>query len=74
MTDHEPDPTTWDCRDCAGPWPCGPARREMLATMTPTELAINQWMILEQAVLALQPMTHREAWDRFLGWSRDPFR
>jgi hypothetical protein len=73
MTDHEPNVETWNCRQCGAQWPCEPARTHMMATMTPTELRISQWMMLERAVFDLQPINSREVWDRFLGWAgRDP--
>jgi hypothetical protein len=46
----------------------------MIETMTPTELRINQWVMLEQAVIDLQPINSREIWDRFLGWAGTPNR
>ncbi len=70
--DHEPDHANWNCRACSHPYPCAPARQEMLQTMTPTELRIRQWMDLESAIGTLQPMSHRQAWDRFLGWAGNP--
>jgi hypothetical protein len=70
--DHEPDAASYDCRVCAEPWPCEAAREDWLHTMTPTQLRINQWIALEQAYPVLEGMSHRDAWDRFLGWAGTP--
>lgn len=70
--EHDPDTTTWDCRVCGAPWPCEPARSHMIATMTPTELRIGQWVALESAAPLLLGMTMNQVWDRFLGWAGNP--
>jgi RimJ/RimL family protein N-acetyltransferase len=67
---HLPDRTTWDCTHCAAPWPCGPARRELSRTMSPTSLGMYLADHLYDAVPHLPGVTPAALWARFLGWTR----
>lgn len=71
VLDHEPDPENWDCKSCGDPWPCEPAKKVMVETMSPTELRINQWTDFERAVTShrVQGLNAQELWDRFFGWT-----
>lgn len=70
---HLPERPSWDCKFCGEPWPCGPARENLLDEYAndPTGLAVLQWGHLEDWIAETGgqgPM--REAWDRFLAWTR----
>ncbi len=70
--EHDPDTASWDCQVCGAPWPCERQRRFMLATMSPTEIRIGQWTMLESAAPVLLGMSMHDVWDRFLGWAGSP--
>jgi hypothetical protein len=69
---HRPERPGWDCRGCGAPWPCVPARRELVArTGGGTALAIAGWAYLEEFVRDRPHGPADEAFDRFLRWTRD---
>jgi hypothetical protein len=68
--EHTADRPSWVCRACDGPWPCKTARTRLLDEMNEVELAIYCWANLEEAIGDLHPIDAKEAFDRFLNWSR----
>lgn len=70
MNGHEPRRPSWDCGSCEKPWPCDPTREAMRLELTRTTVAIRMGMYLELAVADLPTMPAREAFERFLAWTR----
>jgi hypothetical protein len=69
---HAPARPAWDCRACGTPWPCGPAREELVRrTGGGTALAIAGWAYLEEYVRDQPSGPPAAAFDRFLRWTRD---
>ena len=69
---HGPDRATWDCKSCRAPFPCDPAREDLVGSLHPVQLAIRAWVMLETAVFDLGPATppSGELFDRFIHWTR----
>lgn len=59
----------WDCRDCGQPWPCTEAKKQLLATLSPTQLSIHGMSRLEVAARDLPTMTISDAFERFVSWT-----
>ena len=72
MSEHIADRPSWTCRACGKPWPCDPARAQLVAEMGQTELAMYAWATLEDAAQDLPGVPVAEAFDRFLAWTRRP--
>ena len=68
--EHTADRPSWDCRCCGKPWPCDPAREQLVAELSPVRLAMYCWVNLEEAAGDLPDMPVAEAFDRFLAWTR----
>ena len=68
--EHQAARPSWDCRACARPWPCDPAREQLAAEMGRVQLSVYAWLNLEEAVGDLPPMPPDETFDRFIGWTR----
>jgi hypothetical protein len=67
---HLPRRPGWDCRCCGKPWPCDPAREELVAeTGGGTALAIAGWAYLEEFVRDRAPGPTDELFDRFIRWT-----
>jgi hypothetical protein len=60
----------WDCRACARPWPCGPARAVMCDEMDRVALSVYMWLNLGDAVLYLADSSAGELFERFIAWTR----
>jgi hypothetical protein len=70
--EHVADRPSWDCRSCGKPWPCDPARENLLATMDSLSLAMLAWLQLEAAAGDLPQIAPAELYERFLRWTRRP--
>lgn len=70
LLEHIADRPSWDCKRCEKPWPCDPAREQMLndKQTDPTQLRIYLWLHLEEAADQLPTMSFKEAIERFVGW------
>ncbi len=42
-TPHEPEQPSWECGSCGRPWPCAPAKRQLLADFAgrPGDLVVD---------------------------------
>lgn len=60
---------SWNCRACGYPWPCVPAKRQLTAELSPTQLAIRGWGDLEEAAQDLPTMSVKAAFVRFVEWT-----
>ena len=78
--EHVPQRPLWLCRACAGPWPCGEARLNLLRqhredlTWLRIYLASSMHEALADLV-RLNPYdvpTPEAAWNRFLAWAAPP--
>lgn len=69
MAEHCPDRPAWDCRVCAQPWPCGPARVDMRDEMDRVALSVYMWLNLGDAVLDLADLPGG-LFERFIAWTR----
>ncbi|MEU7979378.1 flavin reductase [Micromonospora sp. NPDC049081] len=72
MTNHQPVPPAWTCGGCGTDWPCGPARRQLLAEYRDARVALALYLATQLvtagrdlAVLPAGRLHHR-----FLGWTR----
>jgi hypothetical protein len=72
---HLGDRPSWDCHACAQPWPCAPAKDELLHEFQrhPSSLAIYMSSYMCEAMNDLT--AHGEApppdlYERFLAWVR----
>lgn len=69
VPEHRPMQPSWICASCAEPWPCKPARTQLLAeTASRTELAITMWAYLDDYVRD-HARAVEDAFSRFLGWT-----
>ena len=68
--EHIAERPSWDCRACARPWPCDPAREGLVAELDPVQLAMHAWLNLEEAAQDLPFASADEMFDRFLAWTR----
>lgn len=72
MTTHGPVLPLWTCGGCAGPWPCGTRRRELLAEFDGARVSLSIYMgaclVCAAEDLSWYPAgcLHR----RFVGWTR----
>jgi hypothetical protein len=69
---HTADRPSWHCRICGDPWPCASARASLVATLSPTLLAMYMWSNYEEAILSGNLVTEEaaQAYDRFILWAR----
>lgn len=70
--EHTAARPTWDCRVCARPWPCEPARERLLAELGETQLTMYAWTMLEAAAGELPTLTGLALFERFMTWTRRP--
>jgi hypothetical protein len=72
ITAHEHVATrpSWDCRACGKPWPCDPARENLLAEMGRVNLSVYMWANLEEAIRDLPKGPPSEMFERFIRWTR----
>lgn len=68
--EHVAKRPSWDCRLCAKPWPCDPAREALVTEMDRVTLAIYMWLNLEEAVLDMPHGPASELFERFIRWTR----
>jgi hypothetical protein len=69
MSQHLPARPSWTCTGCGKPWPCLPARDELLVEYVDVPIALALYLtscFLE--AMAHQPGTSAELYRRFLGW------
>lgn len=60
---------SWDCRVCGDPWPCEPARKELVASHTRTELAVQMWVYFDAAAREMPQALAVDMLHRFLDWT-----
>ena len=70
VTEHIAARPSWDCRLCLKPWPCDPAREEIMATMNRVERSVLMWVYLEAAAEEIRGMPLSEIFARFVSWTR----
>lgn len=70
MPHHSADRPTWNCRACGEPWPCASAQVALRAQVGETQLRIDLWTTLEEAVGDLTHATGPELFQRFFAWAR----
>ena len=63
----------WDCAACSQPWPCAPAKEELLAEYHrfPSSLVVYMSSYLTEALDDLTTpdgLPLPDLWTRFLGW------
>ena len=70
MIEHTADRPSWNCRACAKPWPCDPARQAMAAQFIgyPSVLRIYLAAQLADACDDIPDVTAEELYDRFMAW------
>ncbi|GGN15074.1 hypothetical protein FHR83_004693 [Actinoplanes campanulatus] len=69
-TGHDPArKIDWDCLACGRPWPCDPAREDLLTTHDAVQLRIAMWDALEEAARILPHTPAAELFERFLHWT-----
>jgi len=63
---------SWDCRACGEPWPCTPAQRHLMGTLSPVRLAMYMWSNLEEAIFQghFSSKDCPALFDRFILWTR----
>lgn len=67
---HSASRPSWDCRACGQPWPCDPAREELIAqTPNVSALATAGWAYLDEFVRDQPTGPPAEAFDRFIRWT-----
>ncbi|AEV87584.1 hypothetical protein ACWT_6572 [Actinoplanes sp. SE50] len=69
-TEHLPARPSWDCRVCAQPWPCPPARETLGRGHNRMDLAVKMWDYLEEAARDMPQVPAPELFDRFLRWTQ----
>jgi hypothetical protein len=59
---------SWNCRNCAMPWPCQTAKKDLVTEFRdfPSMLVINLYGLMGEAAGDLQTSAGLQA--RFLGW------
>jgi hypothetical protein len=67
---HQPVRPSWRCIACHQPWPCVPARRDLLLDLGWLRLAIYCGTLLQAAASDLTQATPAELWPRFVEWTR----
>ena len=72
MTAHRPRRPTWLCGLCEQPWPCRPARQDLLREHADARvrLALDLARDLADAAADLPGAPVPELYLRFLGWVR----
>lgn len=66
---HEPQRPSWDCGCCGVPYPCDPAREQLMATLDRVSLAMFMWECLEMVARDVPTMPISEMFDRFIRWT-----
>ena len=69
-TTHVPDRRSWRCRDCQVPWPCDPARADMIANMDRTARVIYVSLQMAEANEDQPHLSIEDLFDRFVYWAR----
>ncbi|GAA4928588.1 hypothetical protein [Actinoplanes utahensis] len=69
QAEHSPARPSWDCRSCGRPWPCHPARSELVRDRGRVDLAVLMWEHLEEAARDMPHAPASELFDRFLRWT-----
>jgi hypothetical protein len=72
VREHLPERPSWDCLSCGKPWPCDPAREELVGRLDRIGLAMYAWDRLEEAAGELPQAPVGELFERFLAWTRRP--
>lgn len=66
---HRP---SWECRNCGDPWPCQPARAELLAEHVDFPTVLRYYMVAMMAEASRELPEGEfdgELYARFLGWT-----
>ena len=69
---HQPARPSWDCEACEKPWPCDPAREQLVASMGHgTALTVYMYGFFQEANQQLPPPAPvNELYVRMLEWTR----
>lgn len=68
---HAPERPSWRCRGCGTPWPCAPAKADLIATTDLVGRVIYMGLHVGD-LMSDQPTLDSEAvFDRLLGWARN---
>jgi hypothetical protein len=71
--EHVPAHPSWECKACWADWPCAAARQQMRREYfeDPSALSVLMWRYMDDWIVeAAGPGPLRDAWDRFLAWTR----
>ncbi len=61
---------SWDCARCGKPWPCDPAREELVQEFTGTYLVLFMSVDMVDAARDNPTLRPAELHERFLAWTR----
>jgi hypothetical protein len=72
--EHVPGRPSWDCEACGEPWPCGPAKVELVEEYGDDRTSLAVYLAA-QLQAAIDDYTNTAApvpplFDRFFGWDR----
>ncbi|MDG4765917.1 hypothetical protein O7632_17690 [Solwaraspora sp. WMMD406] len=65
---------SWCCRACGEPWPCPPAKDQLVADFDRIGLCLYAALQLADAAADLPELTPAQLFPRFLTWARDAHR
>jgi hypothetical protein len=66
---HLPERPSWQCGECRHPWPCGPAKTDLMATLTRVGRVVYMNLYLLDAVGDQAESDATETFDRLVGWA-----
>jgi hypothetical protein len=69
--EHKADRPSWDCGTCGAPWPCEPAREQIIAEHgAGTRLVL--WMSIDMIDAARENpgLLPGQLYERFISWTR----
>ncbi|MFV2085737.1 flavin reductase [Micromonospora sp. LOL_021] len=61
---------SWRCRACRRPWPCEPARAELLASFDRIGRCMYVAQLAAEAARDLPGLTPAQTYARFIAWAR----
>ncbi|MFV2108274.1 flavin reductase [Micromonospora sp. LOL_015] len=61
---------SWRCRACRRPWPCEPARAELLASFDRIGRCMYVAELAAEAARDLPDLTPAQTYARFIAWAR----
>lgn len=69
LPEHGPRRPAWDCRTCAGPWPCPAAREQLLRRIPRFQLGLIMNIRMAEAAADLPVAPPGSLWERFVAWT-----